>query len=74
VEAGHEVEEGRLAGAVRPDEAGDGAGADLKRAAVDGPDAAERLAQALDGEERAQTVAADAAAAGAPGPSSRPSS
>jgi hypothetical protein len=41
VKAGEDIEQRRLAGAVRADQAGDGAFADFERAPVDRADAAE---------------------------------
>ena len=52
IEAGDQVEERRLAGAVGPDQAEDLAGADLEVDAVERLQAAERLAQPLDDEQR----------------------
>ena len=45
---GDDVEQGRLAGAVRADQAGDRAARDLKRAIIHRVDAAETLADMLD--------------------------
>jgi hypothetical protein len=52
VETGQAVEEGRLAGAVRSDDAGDLARGDVERQVVDRQQAAEAHRQALDAEQR----------------------
>ena len=65
-EARHEVEDRRLAGAVRSDDADDLALVDVERGAVDGADAAEASDEAVDGERHrpvadgAQPPSADA--------------
>jgi hypothetical protein len=51
VETGQAVEEGRLAGAVRSDDAGDLARGDVERQVVDRQQAAEAHRQALDAEQ-----------------------
>ena len=53
VEAGDAVEHGGLAGAVRPDQRGDGAALDVEGQIVDGDEAAEAHGQMLDAEHRA---------------------
>ena len=50
-EAGDEVEEGGFASAVRPDQAGDAALCDGEVGAVDGLQAAESLANVLNGQD-----------------------
>ena len=50
VEAGDAVEHGGLAGAVRPDQRGDGAALDVEGQIVDGDEAAEAHGQMLDAE------------------------
>src|SRR5262249_3776640 len=52
VEAGDQVEERRLAGAVRPDQPDDLAGLDVERHVVDGDDAAETPPYVLEREQR----------------------
>src|SRR5207247_9775552 len=68
-EAGDQVEERRLAGAVGADQPGDGALLDLQRARVDGDDAAERPAEPADLEQAHRDAASPV---GEPDPSPVP--
>src|SRR2546423_920653 len=54
--AGHEVDQCRLAGAVRPDQAKDGALLDLQRHIVDGAHAAERALEISELQQAAQAL------------------